>query len=249
MKKLISIIIVIVFVCGCSASPKRASSLQQDAILLAEEVIELKKKAEVREKLEKFIGFSILEDKRPSQEISYMTSINEKVAEEILRGLRDAGLFKEIHHPASDDDIIVITGNIHRFIWESAETMVSYIPVLNVFTIFGLPSQRVRGEVDISLEFRNKKTGKIIRSFREKSLTQRKYNIYSFKREKEDKELTESFARVTKKLVERIRKDKNSILDAVGEIPVALDREQQLPVEEEIMEEVSQDIEAIGESD
>jgi len=239
MRKLFIIISIVILFYGCGASTKKILSSQQDALILAEEVVELKKKAAARGELEGFVGFMNLKDKRSPQDITYMTSIRERVSEEILQQLRVSGLFKEIHYPLLDDDRIVIGGSVHKFILESAETMISYIPVVNVFTIFGLPSQRVRAEVDISIEFRNKDTGEVIKNFREKYHTQRKYNIYSFKQDKEKRELSSCFVKVIKRLVERIRKNKNDILDSVEIIPVIsdLEREQKVPLEEDSVEE------------
>ncbi|MDD5355685.1 MAG: hypothetical protein PHY56_04065 [Candidatus Omnitrophica bacterium] len=54
------------------------------------------------------VGFKTLEDKRPKQDISYLTSIREKVSEEVLKAIKDTQLFDEIHFPALESDKIII---------------------------------------------------------------------------------------------------------------------------------------------
>jgi len=237
MRRVFSIIIIFCFVLGCSASRNKVTKSEDQIFVLAKEIMKSKDQAEakeaIREKIEDCIGFSELKDMRPNQDASYMVSIREKVSEEALKALRDSGVFNAIHYPLGEQDLIEITGIIHKFTGETSETMVSYMPVFNVFTIFGLPSQRVYGEVEISLEFKNKKTGEVIKSFREKFSSQRKYNIYSFKPDKEGEELSGSFAKVIQKLIDDIRKNKDEILDKIEIIP----EKQDIPEDKQQTEE------------
>jgi len=214
--------IAIGFVClslvsGCIFSKNRIIKSEEGFFTFTEERSNSEKSQE--DKIDKkegdFIGFSGLVDMRPQQDISYMTSIKEKVSEEVLRELRASGVFPSIHYPIQQQDQIEIRGCIYKFTGVSADTMISYIPVMNVFTIFGLPSQRVTGEVDISLEVKDRKTNKVIKSFRHKFKSQKKYNIYSFSQEREKEELANSFMKVVQELIEDIQSCKDEILKKI----------------------------------
>ena len=161
------------------------------------------------------VGFDLLEDKRPKKDISYMTSVSEKVSDKILKTLRNIRLFDEIHFPASEDDSIIISGEIRKFHWESFDTMISYIPGLNVLPFFGLPSTRVHSEVDIYLEFKNNKTNEAILGFIESYTKDKKYNIYNFKSDRADEDLANCFDIVLKRIKRKIDLNKNKILEVV----------------------------------
>lgn len=159
------------------------------------------------------VGFIPLADMRPQEDISYMTSVSEKVSAKILDTLKRLKIFDEIHSPATGDDGIIITGEIRKFQWKSFDTMISYIPGLNVLPFFGLPSTRVHSEVDIYLEIKNNNTGKVILGFNESYSKDKKYNIYNFQPERAEVELAGCFDIVLKRINNRIKYNRNRILE------------------------------------
>lgn len=165
------------------------------------------------ELLEEIIaGFDPLEDKRPKEDIAYMTSVREKVSNRILDTLRESRIVDKIHTPATKEDTIVITGEIRQFNWQSFDTMISYIPGLNVLPFLGLPSTRVDSEVKIYLAIKNTRNNKIILELNESYGKRRKYNIYNFKQEKAEAELASCFNVVLKRLKEKLTASKDMVL-------------------------------------
>ena len=113
---------------GCKSREVKNSALKDElSLALSDEVLVV-------------AGFNPLVDKRPKEDIAYMTSVKEKVSEKILNTLKSMRLFNDIHSPALENDYMVISGEIRRFNWESFDTMISYIPGLNVLPFFGLPA-------------------------------------------------------------------------------------------------------------
>ncbi len=166
------------------------------------------------------VGFVPLEDKRPTEDISYMTSVREKVSSKIFDTLKSIELFDDMHSPAKPEDYLVITGEIRRFGWESFDTMISYIPGLNVLPFFGLPSNRVDSEAEIYLVLKNTRSGEVILDFSELSKKRKKYNIYNFKQERAEEDLAQCFDIVLNKIRRRISLNKGKILEMVKSIAV-----------------------------
>ncbi|MDD5006251.1 MAG: hypothetical protein PHS93_07145 [Candidatus Omnitrophica bacterium] len=162
------------------------------------------------------IGFNLLEDKRPQEDVSYMTSVREKVSGEILKMLRDEGIFDEIHFPALEKDSIVICGEIKKFNWVSFDTMISYIPGLNVLPFFGLPSTRVYSEAEIYLELKKNRTNDVIFGFIESYKKETTYNIYNFKTERANADLASCFDVILKRIKEKILLNRIKILEVAG---------------------------------
>src|SRR3989338_8447599 len=163
MKKIIIIFISVLITSslGC-ATLKNNHLLKEKGIPVSGQDVSL---ALSEEEVFVSVGFNTLEDNRPKSDISYMTSIKEKVSNEVLKTLNDTRLFDEIHFPATDKDNIIISGEIGKFDWQSFDTMISYIPGLNVLPFLGLPSNRTHSEVEIYLEIKNTKTGEFILIF------------------------------------------------------------------------------------
>lgn len=196
------------------------------------------------------VGFNALEDKRPKSDISYMTSIREKVSSEVLKTLNDTRLFDEIHFPATDKDNIIISGEARKFGWDSFDMMISYIPGLNVLPFLGLPSTRTHSEVEIYLEMKNIKTGEVILGFSESHIMNKKYNIYNFKPDKANKELAFCFDKVLNKIKERILLNKNHILMTAGSKPPKVPKPEEVVKSEEtigVIEEQKQKQESVQE--
>ncbi|NQU18680.1 hypothetical protein HQ550_00820 [bacterium] len=204
------------------------------------------------------VGFNLLEDKRPKKDVSYMTSVREKVSAEILKILKEIRLFDEVHFPAPESDAIVISGEIKKFDWDSSGTLISYIPALNVLTFLGLPSTRVHSEVEIYLEIKNVKTNGVILGFIESYSKDKKYNQYNFKTDKADQELEYCFNIVLNRIRKKIIFNREKILEVVElastevsepqkdkkpkEIPKAIDlkeeeKKERIEEKEEITEE------------
>jgi hypothetical protein len=161
------------------------------------------------------VGFKVLEDKRPKQEISYLTSIKEKVSEKILNTIQDAQLFDQINYPTLDSDNIIISGEIRKFGWESTDTMISYIPGLNILPFLGLTSNRVHTDVEVYIEFKNKAANAVILGFVESYKKDRNYNIYNFQTDKAEEDLASCFKVVLNRIKERISANRNTILDTL----------------------------------
>ncbi len=195
------------------------------------------------------VGFIPLEDNRPQTDISYMTSVKEKVSDKILNTLKEIRLFDEIHFPAAESDNIVISGEVRKFNWKSFDTMISYIPGLNVLPFFGLPSTRVHTEIDIHLELKDRKTNKVILGFNESYLKRRKYNIYNFKPDKAEKELAYCFDIVLKRIKKRIILNKNKILEVVKPETIEVSKPEEEVEIEEVLEVIDSEKEDIKETE
>lgn len=221
MRKLIILIMLgslsLSFFSGCKSRMIRGSALGKVSLLSSAE--QALAEEDLDELVEEIIaGFNPLEDKRPKEDIAYMTSVREKVSNRILDTLRETQILDEIHTPATKEDAIIITGEIRQFNWESFDTMISYIPGLNVLPFFGLPSTRVDSEVEIYLVIKNTKTDKVILDLNESYGKRRKYNIYNFKQENAEAELAGCFDIVLKKLRDRLMSNKDMILDVAMSI-------------------------------
>jgi gas vesicle protein len=244
MKKIVSIsIIIAVFLFGLSG----CASLRGRAIKEAAFVVQSpEEKALVLSKLDEdtfvIVGFADLEDKRPKEDVAYMTSVREKVSVRTLETLRKMKLFDKINYPSVNDEAITIRGEIRRFGWESSDTMISYIPGLNVLPFLGLPSTNFKSEVEIYLEIKNNKTNSIILSFSESFDKRRKYNMYSFKQEKAEQELAYCFDVVLGKIKERININKEKILEELKSIMPKAPELKEEPREESIKEEPAPEI-------
>lgn len=161
------------------------------------------------------VGFDLLEDRRPQMDISYMTSIKERVSTEILNAIRSIPLFDEVHFPSLENDSVIIDGEIRKFNWEYHNTMISYIPGLNVLPFFGLIATRTRADVEIYLNFKNKKTNQVVLGIKESFVKNNSYSIYSFNPDKANEELSACFSVVINKIKDEILLNKNKILETV----------------------------------
>jgi hypothetical protein len=213
MKRLIILVVALSlfldFFSGCRSRMIKDSTLEKASSLSAAEG------ALVEEFLEEIIvGFDSLEDKRPNEDIAYMTSVREKVSDNILSALKETQIFDIMHTPATLDDPVIVTGEIRKFDWESYDTMISYIPGLNVLPFLGLPSNTVDSEVEIYLAIKNNATKEVILELDEFYSKRRKYNMYSFKQEKVEVELAGCFEIVLRRLKDRLIAKKTKILDA-----------------------------------
>lgn len=211
MKSLITLFLflfVVFNISGCAIIGKKSANGSITQIVRMFSLSDSEKDALV------IVGFKTLEDKRPKQDIPYLTSIREKVSEEILNTIRGIQLFDEIHSPFLETDNIVISGEIRKFHWESIDTMISYIPGLNVLPFLGLPSTRVHSEVEIYIEFKNKKANAVILGFVESYQKDKKFNIYNFQSDKAEGELIHCFGVVLNRIREKIIINRNNILEA-----------------------------------
>lgn len=160
------------------------------------------------------VGLNLLDDKRPQTDVSYMTSVREKVSTEFLNSLKGIQFFKDAHLSASESDDVVIGGEVRKFNWQYYNTMISYIPGLNVLPFFGLTSTRSRADVEIYLEFKNNKTKEIILKINESFTKNNSYNIYSFNPNYANSELAACFDVVLNKIKDKVLLNKNKILEA-----------------------------------
>jgi len=211
MKKL-AILFLFAFVVtnafGCASARRRSGNG------IASQLAKIFSSGDSNDDASVIVGFKTLEDKRPKQDISYLTSIKEKVSEEVLKTIKDTQLFDEIHSPALENDKIIISGEIRKFNVESIDTMISYIPGLNVLPFLGLPSTRVQSEVEIYIEFKNKKANAVILGFVESYKKDKKFNIYNFQPEKTEAELADCFGVVLNRVKQKIIFNKSNILEA-----------------------------------
>lgn len=211
MKKTFILFLVAVFVFGnfgCATAKRRNNGIASHLAKIFS-ISDSDKDASI------VVGFKVFEDKRPKQDISYLTSIKEKASEKILDNIKQIQLFDEINYPPLDSDNIIITGEIRKFSWESTDTMISYVPGLNILPFLGLPSNRVHSEVEVYVEFRNKKANAVIFGFVEEYKKDRKFNIYNFRTEKAEEDLASCFKIVLSRIKEKIILNRSVIIDTV----------------------------------
>lgn len=182
-------------------------------------------------------GFGLLEDKRPAQDISYLSSVRENVSAQVLDAIKATKIFSKINYPALSDEAFIIRGEIRRFHWESFETMISYIPVMNVFNLFGLPATRTHAEVDIYIQVIEAKSNKVIFDIAEQNVKKATYNIYNFKESKATEELSSCFRLVLNKIRQRFAVEKKKIIDALKPGVPVVQKKELAPEEAKVVEE------------
>jgi len=244
MRKLITIILLSTTLFVFSGCAGRAKIIKNQTVVpvIEDGVLSL---ATLEQELLVVVGFAPLEDKRPKEDIAYMTSVREKVSSKILDTLKEIKLFDEIHSPAYKEDTFIISGEIRKFGWENFDTMISYIPGLNVLPFLGLPSSRVDSEAEIYLVLKNNKTNQIILELDESYSKRRKYNMYSFSQEKAEAELADCFNIVLRRIRAKININKEKILKEVKTATISVPPpKQEIEVKTEVKVEAPQEIKA-----
>jgi len=202
----ILILVLVVSVAGCggvSKNVKKALS-ENTAPIISSDKLEIIT-----------AGLNSLEDRRPKQEVGYMTSVSEKVSAKLLNILKDAHLFDEVHSPANASDNIMVRGYINKFNWRAVDTMISYIPGLNMLPFLGLPSTKVHSEVDIDLDIVNNETKEVIFTINQIRIKDKKFNIYNFETYKAEQELADCFDSVLAEIVKKVTDKKGDIIESL----------------------------------
>ncbi|MFH1622365.1 MAG: hypothetical protein ABIA97_04510 [Candidatus Omnitrophota bacterium] len=241
MKKLITSILLSALFLGCSGCAGRAKTIKGQTVVpvIEDGVLSL---TTLEQELLVVVGFAQLEDKRPKEDIAYMTSVREKVSTRVLDILKSINLFDEIHSPAYNEDTLIISGEIRRFGWESFDTMISYIPGLNVLPFLGLPSSRVDSGAEIYLIIKNNKTNQVILEINESHSERRKYNIYNFQQEKAEADLANCFNIVLERIRKKIIYNRDKILKEVKTVTVSVPPKQETEVKAEVKVEAPKEV-------
>lgn len=170
------------------------------------------------EKINKVVGLEELLDKRPAGERNKLPpdqlvyqSAPKRITNVLLKDFQESGLFKEIHSPAQPQDDYVIHGSIERFIWEWRDTgyskftqtglVVIFLPFLRLPTLFGAPDKQEYCMVDISLEVKDNKTGRVIANIRESAKASRGISMYTLAL---GQDVSEAFRSVAEKLKRKL---------------------------------------------
>src|SRR3989338_4549797 len=118
-------------------------------------------------KINKTIGFNIIEDRRSSKDIKSMEKtiqdVPNKVTYKMMDDFKSSNMFTEVNFPPKDSDDIIINGELHRFSWK---VNTNWLAILTYLMYFGLPIEEHVGDVDISLEIIDNKSGEILGNIR-----------------------------------------------------------------------------------
>jgi hypothetical protein len=152
--------------------------------------------------IDKTVAIEVLADSRPAKDIAYtknITDVSQKITAKLLQDFKDSKLFKEIHYAVQENDDIVISGSINRFIWKLSPHPLSYVPLL---AYFGTPTFRAEGLAAITLEVKDKKTGTVLATFQESANMANLFTVYNFKVCEGGTELEDAFRELGRKLKE-----------------------------------------------
>jgi len=206
MRRLISSTLAFsVLLAGCAAAPK-SNVLFQHTPLLPKGTVDV------------VVGIEQLEDKRPEKEKKLMKSISElsqQVTWVLFRDFRDAELFESIslvYDPQKVD--VVVKGEIQSFFWKSDYSATTFVPIINVVHLVGVPCGESKGRVEIYLEFVNPKNGEVFASYTAASDSSKAYSLYesSSYHLSGGQETGDAFRVVAEQLRDRILADKDKIL-------------------------------------
>jgi len=191
-KRYLSLLVILLYlVCFTGCTNLRTRKITKYVPSLIDEELDLK------------VGMKLFADVRPAVDKASTADIKDvpqEMTAKLIEYFTTSGFLKEIHYPVEEDDDILITGQIHRFMWRSYSKAATYIPIVNLYVYLGIPCKTAYGLTHISLELRNNKTGQLIDKISEYSKVARSYNLYEFKKIDSAKELEESFKKVASKL-------------------------------------------------
>jgi hypothetical protein len=160
----------------------------------------------VSKKINKNVGFDVLKDMRPENEIrateKSIQDLTNKVTYKLIEDFRSSGIFDEINFPAKDTDDLIINGEINKFIWREDNNWFAIIFMPLVY--FGLPVGDYVGEADITLKVIDKKTGQVLGTVRGAGEQRLTVTLYSMSVGEIGSELAEAFRQCVKQLKEKI---------------------------------------------
>jgi len=137
----------------------------------------------VSKNIEKTAGFNLLLDKRPESDIAYtdvIKDVSEKVTVKIIEDFDRSKIFKEIYFPLRGNEDVVINGTLNRFMWKKHVWKWEYIPGVDLLLeLMGVPGMTFDATADITLEFKDAKSGEVLGVFRQSSTTTRTVNAYA----------------------------------------------------------------------
>ena len=160
----------------------------------------------VSKKIDKSVGFEVLEDKRPVNEIRAtekpIQDITNKVTYKIIEDFKTSVIFKEINFPAKDTDDLIIKGEINKFVWREENNW--FAVIFSPLVYFGLPVGDYVGQAEITLKVVDKKTGQVLGSVRGVGEQRLTVTLYSMSVGEIGSELAEAFRQSVKQLKEKI---------------------------------------------
>ena len=160
----------------------------------------------VSKKVNKNVGFDVLIDKRPSNEVKAterpIQDVTNKITYKIIEDFRSSGIFTEVNFPAKDTDDLIIKGEINKFIWREDNNWFAVIFLPLVY--FGLPVGDYVGEADITLKVIDNKTGQVLGTVRGAGEQRLTVTLYSMSVGEIGSELAEAFRQCVKQLKEKI---------------------------------------------
>lgn len=190
----LALFVAICFVTGCTSLKGNVPFEYQPSLI------------SVSKKINKKVGFDVLKDMRPDNEVRAMErsipDITNKVTYKIIEDFKSSGIFEEIDFPAKDTDELVINGEINKFIWRAEDNWFAIVFLPLVY--FGLPVGDYVGEADITLKVIDKKTGRMLGTVQgagEQRLTCTLYNSHVGE---VGSELAEAFRQSVKQLKEKM---------------------------------------------
>lgn len=163
----------------------------------------------VSKKINKKVGFEVLTDKRPVNEVKAterpIQDITNKITYKLIEDFKSSGIFEEINFPAKDGDDLIIKGEINKFIWREDNNWFAVIFFPLVY--FGLPVGDYVGETDITLKLIDKKTGQVLGTVHGTGEQRLTVTLYSMSVGEIGSELAEAFRQCAKQLKEKILTD------------------------------------------
>lgn len=160
----------------------------------------------VSKKINKKVGFNVLIDKRPDNEIRAtekpIQDITNKVTYKIIEDFRSSSIFDEVDFPVKDTDDLIINGEINKFIWRTDDNW--FAVILFPLVYFGLPVGDYVGAADITLKVIDKKTGQVLGTIRGTGEQRLTCTLYNMSVGEIGSELAEAFRQCVKQLKEKI---------------------------------------------
>ena len=164
----------------------------------------------ITKQINKSIGFNIVTDQRPANEIRAMEKtiqdVPNKVTYKMMEDFKSSGIFTEVNFPQKSSDDIVVNGNIEKFSWK---VNTNWFAIITYMMYFGLPVEEHVGEVAISLNVVDNKTGQTLATIKGEGLQKSSYSLYNMSVGEAGSELAEAFRQCVKELKEKMLSNVN----------------------------------------
>ena len=156
-------------------------------------------------KIDKSVGFNIANDARPEKQVKALEKtikdIPNKLTYKMMEDFKASSIFREVNFPPQDSDDIVINSTINQFSWR---VNTNWFAVIFYLMYFGMPVEEHVGNVDVSLEIVDNKSGKVLGTIRGSGEQKLSYSLYNMSVGEAGSELAEAFRLTVKDLKEKI---------------------------------------------